>query len=238
MHTVYDSELFEHVADWLFDPKELEQRGALEAQTSGRRSAYIFRVEGQRYVLRHFWRGGLVGRLLTDTYVWTGLRRSRPMREWQLLLELQRRGLPVPRPAAFRTVRHGAVYRADLITVELDRTRTLADLLAEGPLGADAWRGVGAIIAEFHRHGAYHHDLNARNILIDSTGSVYVIDWDRGCIRKPRLDWQQSNLTRLRRSLLKQASLTPTYNFGPRDFALLLAGYRLASYAATMTSSR
>jgi 3-deoxy-D-manno-octulosonic acid kinase len=61
---------------------------------------------------------------------------------------------------------------------------------------------VGAEIARFHAHGVYHADLNAHNILL-TDASVWLIDFDRGELRHPARAWQQANLARLKRSLLK-----------------------------------
>lgn len=61
---------------------------------------------------------------------------------------------------------------------------------------------VGALVARFHRAGIWHADLNAHNVLVTPDG-LYLIDFDRGRLRTPATAWQQANLQRLRRSLLK-----------------------------------
>jgi 3-deoxy-D-manno-octulosonic acid kinase len=57
-------------------------------------------------------------------------------------------------------------------------------------------------VARFHRAGVWHADLNAHNVLVTADG-LYLIDFDRGRMRIPSPAWQQANLQRLRRSLLK-----------------------------------
>ena len=47
-------------------------------------------------------RGGLVGKLVRDRYVWTGEDNTRPFVEWRLLAKLAVNDLRVPRPAAAR----------------------------------------------------------------------------------------------------------------------------------------
>jgi len=42
----------------------------------------------------------------------------------------------------------------------------------------------------------------AHNVLV-VPGELYLIDFDRGRLRKPATAWQQGNLQRLRRSLVK-----------------------------------
>lgn len=224
VHTVHDPELLPQMSDWLFEPETLAQRGLIERRTSGRRSAFVFRLGERGFVLRHFWRGGLIGRWLDDSYLWLGLSRSRPLREWRLLDTLHREGLPVPRPAALRVSRQGLLYRADLITLQLPQTQTLADLLQQSPAAAELWQRVGAVIGQLHRRGAFHADLNARNILLDEQ-NVFLIDWDRGRLLTPAAVWQQRNLERLRRSLEKLSGLLSPFHYRSADFEQLLLGY-------------
>ena len=58
-------------------------------------------------VLRHFHRGGLVGRLNRDLYLRVGAPRCRAFREFDLLADMHVQGLPVPLPVAARYVPFG-----------------------------------------------------------------------------------------------------------------------------------
>jgi 3-deoxy-D-manno-octulosonic acid kinase len=58
--------------------------------------------------------------------------------------------------------------------------------------------------------------------------SVYLIDFDRGCLRKPGL-WCDANLVRLRRSLEKVTYGLPAEHFTEADWHGLLDGYRVSS---------
>ncbi len=89
--------------------------------------------------------------------------------EWRLLALLTERGLPVPKPVAARYQRSGLIYRCDLITKRIANAEPLSAVLARGGLarGADPemqWRAIGATIANLHRAGVDHADLNAHNI--------------------------------------------------------------------------
>jgi len=77
----------------------------------------------------------------------------------------------------------------------------------------------------FHHHGVWHADLNANNILIDTETRLYLIDFDRGRLRQPSRQWQQANLDRLKRSLLKLQSHAESFYFAESDWQTLLAGY-------------
>ena len=173
--------------------------------------------------LRHYHRGGLVARVSADSYFWTGAARTRAFREFRLLAQLHDRGLPVSPPVAARYVRDGLAYRADLLTRRVDGD-TLATLLAEERLDAALADRVGRTIADFHDAGAWHADLNAHNVRAGADGAVSLIDFDRGCLRKPHYAWQQANLQRLLRSLRKLGARRDR-DFDARFWHPLLAGY-------------
>jgi len=207
----------------IFDLETWRARGALEETAGGRGTVAFVHDGARRRVLRHYRRGGLVARLLDDTYLWTGADRTRSFREWRLLRRLREWDLPVPRPVAARYARSGLVYRADLVTEELPTRRTLAQALAAAPLDASAWRAVGACIGRLHSHGVQHADLNAHNLLLGDDRAVYVLDFDRGRLR-PRGAWERAVLERLRRSLAKVTAGLPPGRFDEAAWAALLAG--------------
>lgn len=188
-------------ADW-FAPDYWRGRNALRVHAGGRGGVAIIESPLGDCVLRHYRRGGLVRSLLGDRYLWTGAERTRPVREFRLLAEIARLGLPGPQGVAARYQRQGPFYRADLITRRIGQARTLAECLASGQLDPGLAEQVGAVIGCFHRAGIWHADLNAHNILV-SPGGLHLIDFDRGRQRAPAARWQRSNLQRLRRSLLK-----------------------------------
>ena len=198
------------------------ERGALTETAGGRGSVNFLRSESGQWVWRHYRRGGLVAKVLRDRYLWTGAARTRSFAEWRLLAELHRRELPVPRPVAARYVRSGLSYTADLITEQLPTSRTLAQALREG-VGRDRWIDVGRTIARFHAQGVHHADLNAHNILLGKESTTYLLDFDRGRIRR-RGAWEQRVLLRLRRSLEKVSAQHGSV-FDPQQWDWLLSGY-------------
>jgi 3-deoxy-D-manno-octulosonic acid kinase len=154
-------------------------------------------------VLRRYRRGGAVARVLKDSYVWTGVGQTRPLREFRLLAAATAAGLPVPRPLAAEVRRRGAFYSGDLLMARIDAAQTLsAHLAAATDWSRIDWRAIGATLGRIHASGFEHADLNAHNLLVDRLGKVWVIDWDRGR-QRPRGDWNDHVLARLQRSLRK-----------------------------------
>ena len=210
-----------------FEPEFWAARGELTAVTGGRGSAWFISAGG-RWVLRHYRRGGWIARLSRDRYLGAGEARVRAFAEYRLLAELVRGALPVPTPVAARYRRSGPLYRCDLITQRIPRTRPLSAVLTFGPVDERTWCEVGAAVARLHAAGADHADLNAHNILIDDAGAVSVIDFDRGTLRIPGEDsgrWAADNLSRLHRSLLKVSRNLPPDRFSAAAWDRLLAGY-------------
>ena len=200
---VYDADLIQQPGAHLFVAEAWESSGSVVGQAPGRSSALFLETGFGPAVLRHYFRGGWAARLSRDRYVYTGLERSRPIAEFHMLARLYKMGLPVPRPLAAQCLREGMFYSGDLMTRRLLDVIPLADLpdiLQNDPA---MWIATGACIRHFHDHGLVHADLNARNILVGSENTVYLIDFDRAQIRPGARNLFEANLKRLQRSLRK-----------------------------------
>ncbi|HEX7338610.1 MAG TPA: 3-deoxy-D-manno-octulosonic acid kinase [Rhodanobacteraceae bacterium] len=225
---LYDAAVAPQVDHAWFDPAAWQAKGKLEKRGGGRASVAFVATPTGRCVLRHYHRGGMVANVLGDRYLWTGRMHTRSFAEFRLLEHMLGAGLPVPEPIAARYVRRGVHYTADLITRCIDDARTLADHLADGTLDAELATRCGALIARFHRAGIWHADLNAHNVLI-TPGTICLIDFDRGEKRKPARAWQQANLRRLRRSLVKLGAAAAGEDvFDKTQWLPLMRGYAQA----------
>ena len=177
-------------------------------------------------MLRHYRRGGWLGRFVHDLYLGLTAHRSRPMREFVLLQALRASGLRVPTPVAARCHRAlGLAYRGDLLLERLLDVVDLATWLAtRGRPSGEQWQRVGKAIRRLHVQGVCHADLNARNLLIDPQWQVWIIDFDRSGYRRGTR-WKSGNLERLLRSIRKEAHRRPGSAWFEDDWARLLEGY-------------
>ena len=203
-------------------------RGELDGSARRRDTTYFIKAAGNRFVLRHYHRGGLMAHISADRYRWRDAESTRPFAEWQLTYRMHRAGLPVPAPVAARYRQAGNTYTGDIITERLPTVGSLTECLRTGALSVVTWIAIGRCIRRFHDLGVCHADLNAHNVLLSEDGAVYLIDFDRAVLRKPGI-WRDGNLVRLRRSLEKVTWGMPPERFGESDWHGLLDGYRQPS---------
>ncbi|MGM0823117.1 MAG: 3-deoxy-D-manno-octulosonic acid kinase [Pseudomonadota bacterium] len=192
----------------LFCADYWRDRGLIVGEAPGRGSSLFLRPnESEQWVLRPYRRGGLAAKLSEKRYLWTGAERTRAFRELRLTATLYDQGLPVPRPVACCVTRFSATYEAALLTVRIPGAQALASLLATGDADEAILMRVGAMIKRFHQAGLDHVDLNARNILVDTSSKPWLIDLDR-CRLRTVGNWQKSNLDRLERSIRKFSAIS------------------------------
>ena len=211
----------------LFDESWWRGQGLVRGEAVGRGTALFLDTPFGEAVLRRYLRGGIPGRLVRDRYLYTGRERTRPVAEFRLLARLHEAGLPVPAPLAAMVSRAGLTYTGSLLMARIPDAVPAADRLSEFAGQADAWARIGACIRRFHRHDVVHADLNARNILVDGAGRVFLIDFDRARVAPGADRAFAGNLNRLRRSLEK---LWPTSSWDRLDvcWSNLEAGYEAA----------
>ena len=223
-YILYDESAIKAPGAEHFNPDWLKSHGDITQIGRGRGSAWYVDFNHQQWVLRHYRRGGFISRFITDTYWNPRLASCRSWHEWNLLKELYSRGLPVPRPVAACSRRYFGFYRADIIIEKIPAARTLAEILEQRKLTNDEWLNLAATIRDFHDHGVYHADLNANNILLNEENKIYIIDFDRGQIRKPG-PWKEANLSRLQRSLNKIKNSHKRFLYQNSDWETFKNGY-------------
>lgn len=223
-HFLYNDSLMTEPTLEVFKPEYWRAQHKIVGQAKGRGTTLFIDHEGQHWVLRHFKRGGIVGKVLNDQYVFIGVERSRPFEEFRLLHHMGTHGLKVPVPVAVQIYRRGLIYRGDLITQNIPCSQDLHQILTREPLSKDDWREVGRAMAAMHQCQVYHHDANIRNIMMDDKHHVWLIDFDR-CHMRNGNNWKPSNLARLLRSLNKEKALNAHFYWQPEDWQYCIEGY-------------
>ena len=226
-HILFDTSLTQAADPSLFSPYYWEAKDAITGTAQGRGTTLFVEENTHKWVLRHYKRGGLIGRLLDDQYLYVSAENSRPFQEFRLLHAMRQLSLPVPVPVAAHIQRKGLIYKANLITALIENSVDLHQCLVYESLEKPLWEKIGQTIARFHQHQIYHHDLNVRNIMLDKEENVWLIDFDR-CAQQKGQGWKQGNIDRLQRSFKKEQARSPVFNWSEADWQALISGYQSA----------
>lgn len=211
-----------------FSPKYWREQDKILGESRGRNVTWFVGEKNEPMVLRHYYRGGLIGKLVDDQYWFNGIKNTRAYKEYELLIELEKRQLPACRVVAAHVNNSGLTYRADLLMKMVNGGQDLVALLTKQKLDDTVWQEIGKTIATFHKQHVYHADLNAHNILINKNNKAWLIDFDRGEIKVAQGQWCQDNLNRLLRSFNKELAQLPVFNFTLGNWATLTDAYQQA----------
>ena len=182
----------------------LGAEGTADRISGGRGTARRITTDQGTVIVRRYRRGGAM-RWLGQSYF--GFR-SRPFREFRVLLRARRRGLPVPDAiAAVVERRFGPVYRGHLLMREIGGGVPILDFLRSHP-GLDVVPLLARGLREFHDAGLWHPDLNLGNVLVVARSygaSLAFVDLDRARLadRPLGIAARRRSLHRLRRSAAK-----------------------------------
>ena len=224
---LFDADHFSVPIPKMFTGQYWQKQNAITGQATGRGTTYFFQNDKNDYVLRHYHRGGLIGKILSDQYLYTGFEQSRAWQEFKLLQHMQTLNLACPTPIAAMLNKSGLYYQADIILTKIPNAQDLHFILLERSLSSDIWRKTGQAIAEFHNHQIYHHDLNIHNIMLDAEHRIWLIDFDK-CGIKLGDKWKKLNMARLKRSFEKEKRLRNIY-WQLADWQILISAYNEAA---------
>lgn len=219
----YDEQWVNEPLHSLFDAQYWQAEQKIIGSAIGRGTTWFIAMQQLEAALRHYRRGGLFGKLVSDHYWFQGWEKTRSYAEFHLLHHLREQGVNVPRPIAARAVKQGLFYQADLLSEKVANARDLVAILQEKPLDEEQYVLIGREIAKLHRAQVNHTDLNIHNILIDTSNTVWIIDFDK-CYQQKRGGWKSENLTRLKRSFNKELVMRKIHWYS-NDFKALLEGY-------------
>ena len=177
---------------------------------AGRTSVYSASFPGAgTLVVRPCVHGGWWGRVAGDLY----FSPSRVQREILAADRLHRMKIPTPQVEAVLFYPAGPFVRIEVVTRKIPESQDLVQRLASRPGPAERYRIFSAVcklLAQLHRQGIRHPDLNARNILLSGKGSstAWLLDVDAVQFDTPSSTTvDTANRNRLLRSLLKRARL-------------------------------
>ncbi|HEY7774055.1 MAG TPA: 3-deoxy-D-manno-octulosonic acid kinase [Marinagarivorans sp.] len=213
--------------EW-FSPEHWHAKDAITGQSLGRSTTYFIENNEHQYVLRHYYRGGMIRHLMRDTYFYHGLKNTRTYKELEILEKLNEWKLPAPTPVAGLVEQSGFFYRADILMKQIPEACDLYQYLQKNSLNTQQWRDIGITIGRFHQHGVYHADLNCHNIMRDKHGKIWLIDFDRAKLQTDaanKSSWTAQNLGRLFRSFTKELNRCTQFAFEQQSWEQLLIGY-------------
>jgi 3-deoxy-D-manno-octulosonic acid kinase len=199
----FHTELVTDPSESIFDVKYWENKNLVIGSAQGRGTTWFIQLEKLAGALRHYRRGGLFGKLIKDNYLFTGWQNTRSIAEFNLLRELHKAKINVPRPIAARAVKKGLTYQADLLSEKIPNAQDLVAILIEKKLPNLIYREIGQQVRRMHDCQVNHTDLNIHNILLDDNGKAWIIDFDK-CAKQQGEKWKNANLSRLKRSFNKE----------------------------------
>ncbi|HEX4935798.1 MAG TPA: lipopolysaccharide kinase InaA family protein [Gemmatimonadaceae bacterium] len=178
-------------------------------QMQGRLPVYAASLphDGPTVAVRHAQHGGVLAPLLRDLF----LPPTRAPRELLTALLLARSGVPTPPVAGYAVYRAGPLLRrADVMTILLPG-EDLGAMLRAATGDADRQQliaPVAGLLGALTQAGAWHPDLNVKNILLvpDDAGELHpaVLDIDRVHFAHPGdPNVREANFRRLERSLAR-----------------------------------
>lgn len=160
---------------------------------AGRTTAYAISLNSERWLVRHYVRGGVVAPILGDRYARVI---SRSFRELELTAAAAERGVPTPTVIAAAEYTAGLFFRFDIVFHYISDAHDLAAVLFDNPGAAQpAARAIRAALAG----GLVHADLNLKNILVRGDQG-WIIDLDRARL-EPRIN--RSSVVAMRERFLR-----------------------------------
>lgn len=214
-----------------FEPEYWRTQDRIIGSAQGRGTTWFLQTQdlfGVNSALRHYYRGGLWGKIIKDRYKFSDLEHTRSFAELRLLQMLHQAGLPVPKPIGAQVVTTGfGLYQADILTEKIENALDLTAFLQQHTLTEQGWGEIGKLIRRLHDLQICHTDLNAHNILLQQTETkqqYWLLDFDK-CGQKSGDFWKQENLQRLHRSFTKETERMKI-RFNAENWQNLQTGYQ------------
>lgn len=149
---------------------------------AGRGYTGVQTVEGLgRVFVKQYAHGGLLRSITGGCFLCVGP--SRSLQEFTMLERVRALGVNAPKPIIF--VNKGSFfYRTWLFMEEICQSRNLAQVSAsergeDADVLHDAMSKLGDQVLALISHKIFHVDLHPGNVLVDSSGAVHIVDFDK-----------------------------------------------------------
>ncbi|MDO5666361.1 MAG: 3-deoxy-D-manno-octulosonic acid kinase [Alcaligenaceae bacterium] len=187
------------------------QSEALRVSAGGRNAAWFIPTSVGPAVLRQYRRGGLIAKFIKTKYLFSSPDKTRAFQEFNIINNLHRAGLTVPKALGAFYQQKGRFCEMALITsliADAQPLVTICQQFLDNKLSDQQAKAYTQVIAsrihQMHDLGVWHADLNAYNILCTSEPiEAYLIDFDKAQNTTVDERLRQQNLERLKRSLEK-----------------------------------
>lgn len=208
----------------LFDIKYIKDNAINYCSTGGRGQSVLFTFGSYKLMLRHYLRGGFVGKFLTDRYFKLSKNAQRAKNEFLLLNYLHQLKLPVPRPLVSRVKKGFIFVKNDILIEQIENTKNLAQILHTRQLNDQECINIGLMLNKFFKVNLVHTDLNIKNILLNNKQEAFLVDFDK-CYLVDKLNAKDKHimLKRLLRSFKKETKLAANgFYFKKKQFELIV----------------
>lgn len=135
--------------------------------------------ETVHWCYRLYLRGGMVGKVISNKFCRFASTAHRARDEFLMLLKMRLLGLPVPRPIVAKETMGLCMMSNEIIIEQLRNTENLFEVMSQREMTQDEGLKLGRTLGSFFQYNIHHTDLNLRNILLDSKGDFYLIDFDK-----------------------------------------------------------
>ncbi|NDC38765.1 MAG: hypothetical protein EBZ48_12055 [Proteobacteria bacterium] len=169
----------------------------------GRGNVLHTEIDGMgKVVVKRYMRGGVLRYLVRKTYLRVGPTRAE--KEFLILEQVRSLGVHAPEPLMY--ISRGRLwYDAWLVTREIESPINFAELSVRSE--SEVFRYTDEIVRQISiliRNNIFHVDLHPGNVVLDHTGKVYLIDFDKARVfGGPRNALRDAYLVRWRRAVIK-----------------------------------
>lgn len=174
-----------------------------QGRLGGRTAVQTPEIKGLgKVVIKAYFRGGLLGRVIEKTYLGIGPCRGRA--EFEMLTRIRAMGVRAPAPVAFAS-KGRFLQNTWLVTRQIENARTLSELaMADEKAAAQSISAVAGQVRRLIQNRILHVDLHPGNILVNDCGRVYIIDFDKALqTRDDAARLRQRYVRRWQRAVIK-----------------------------------